>query len=155
MTGAYKANEANGSASKRCFGGMIIGLGSDIVEIARIAALLKRHGARFEQRVFTTRERALAEQRGAVAKAATLAKRFAAKEAAAKALGCGFRHGVQWHEIEVINDDLGAPRLLLHGGAAARLKALLGAGHVARLHVTLSDEKRYALAVVIVEAMLE
>ncbi len=131
---------------------MIIGLGSDIVEIGRIAAMLERHGERFLKRVFSPAERALAEERGAGALAATLAKRFAAKEAAAKALGCGFRDGVQWHDIEVVNDALGAPNLRLHGGAARRLEALLPAGHAARMHVSLSDERRYALAVVILEA---
>ena len=131
---------------------MIIGLGSDIVEIARIAALLQHHGERFERRIFTPREQALARERGA-GRAATLAKRFAAKEAAAKALGCGFRAGVQWHEIEVVNDELGAPKLLLHGGAEQRLHALLPPDHAERLHLTLSDERRYALAVVIIEAL--
>ena len=132
---------------------MIIGLGSDIVEIERIGRLLERHGERFLARVFSPRERALAEERGPGARVATLAKRFAAKEAAAKALGCGFREGVQWHDIEVVNDAMGAPRLALHGGAAARLRALVPAGRAARLHVTLSDERRYALAVVIIEAL--
>ena len=132
---------------------MIIGLGSDIVEIARIGRLLERHGDRFLTRVFSLRERALAEERGAGAQVATLAKRFAAKEAAAKALGCGFREGVQWHDIEVVNDAMGAPLLALHGGAAARLEALVPAGCAPRLYVTLSDERRYALAVVIIEAL--
>jgi len=132
---------------------MIIGLGSDIVEIARIGELLRRHEERFLRRVFTERERALAAERGIGAQAPTLAKRFAAKEATAKALGSGFRAGVQWHEIEVINNDMGAPELKLHGGAAARLNLLLPAGHAPRLHLTLSDERRYALAVVIIEAL--
>ncbi len=132
---------------------MIIGLGSDIVEIARIEAMHARHGQRFLDRIFTRREQELARQRGAGALAPTLAKRFAAKEAAAKALGSGFRAGVQWHEIEVVNDEMGAPKLLLHGGAARRLRALLPAGRTARLHLTLSDERRYALAVAIIEAL--
>ncbi len=132
---------------------MIIGLGSDIVEIGRIAAMLERHGERFLARVFSPAERALAQERGQGALAATLAKRFAAKEAAAKALGCGFRNGVQWHDIEVVNDALGAPGLRLHGGAAARLRALLPAGHAPHMHVSLSDERRYALAVVVLEAV--
>ena len=132
---------------------MIIGIGSDIVEIGRIGRMLERFGARFLGRVFTDREQALAARRGAGAQAATLAKRFAAKEATAKALGCGFAAGVHWHEIEVINDEMGAPRLRLHGGAQRRLATLVPHGHEARLHLTLSDERRYALAVVIIEAI--
>ncbi len=131
---------------------MIIGLGSDLVEVGRIGHLLERHGDRFLRRVFSPAERELARQRPG-GHVATLAKRFAAKEATAKALGCGFRGGVKWHEIEVVNDELGAPRLRLHGGAAARLGRLTPAGHDARLHLTLSDERTHALAVVIIEAL--
>ena len=132
---------------------MIIGIGSDIVEIGRIGRMLERFGARFLNRIFTDRERALAERRGPGALAATLAKRFAAKEATAKALGCGLAAGVQWHEMEVINDEMGAPRLRLHGGAEKRLAALIPPGHEARLHLTLSDERHHALAVVVIEAV--
>ena len=132
---------------------MIIGVGSDIVEIGRIGQMLERHGERFLSRIFSEAERTLAEQRGQGARAATLAKRFAAKEAAAKALGCGFAAGVQWHDIEVVNDEWGAPLLRLHGGALRRLEALVPNGHQARLHLTLSDERRYALAMVIIEAL--
>ncbi len=132
---------------------MIIGIGSDIVEIGRIDRMLRRHGERFLSRIFTNTERALAERRGTGALAPTLAKRFAAKEAAAKALGSGFAGGVKWHEIEVVNDDCGAPRLRLHGGARRRLLALVPEGREARTHLTLSDERRHALAVVVIEAV--
>ncbi len=132
---------------------MIIGLGSDIVDIARIEQMLKRHGERFLRRVFCEPEQALAAGRQGQGMVAALAKRFAAKEAAVKALGCGFRHGIRWVDVEVRNDALGAPRLHLHAAAEERLQALLPAGHQPRLHLTLSDERRHALAVVIIEAV--
>jgi len=132
---------------------VIIGIGTDLVDIRRIARMLERHGDRFLRKIFCEEEARLARRRHGEGVACTLARRFAAKEAAAKALGCGFRAGVQWHEIEVVNDELGAPKLLLHGGAEQRLHALLPPDHAERLHLTLSDERRYALAVVIIEAL--
>ncbi len=133
---------------------MIIGLGNDLVDIRRIEALLKRHGRRFPQKVFCGCERALAAGRGQGA-AAALAGRFAAKEAAAKALGSGFRDGVGWRDICVETDGLRAPLLRLSGGARARLEKITPAGFRAQLHLALTDEYPYAHAVVIIEGRRE
>ncbi|NBC36468.1 holo-ACP synthase [Novosphingobium sp. FSY-8] len=130
---------------------MIIGIGSDLCGVDRIAAALARSD-RFAARVFTAAEVALADSRPAL-RAATLAKRWAAKEACAKALGTGIAQGVAMNDIEVITGPHGAPALCLHGGAAARLAALTPAGHTARLHLTLSDEPPHALAFVVIEAV--
>lgn len=129
---------------------MILGIGEDTCDIRRIDAALKRHGDRFLQRCFTPAEQAKAAGRkGKNEPAATLAKRFAAKEACAKALGTGFSAGVYMRDIGVVNLPTGQPTLALTGGAAARLKGL--AGDAARIHLTLGDEYPYAKALVIIE----
>lgn len=130
---------------------MILGLGSDVVNIERIAASLERHSERFLARVFTMREIALADGRPAL-RAATLAKRWAAKEACAKALGTGIGRGFAMPDIEVVHDSLGAPGVILHGGAAARLAAITPVDHTAHIHISLSDDLPWAQATVIIEA---
>jgi holo-[acyl-carrier protein] synthase len=131
---------------------LIIGLGSDLCNIERIAASLDRFGTRFERRVFTPVEQAKAARRP-LTRAGTLAKRFAAKEAFAKAVGTGFRAGVFMKDIGVVNAASGAPTLALTGGAAARLAALTPAGHRAVIHLTLTDDHPWAQAFVIIEAL--
>ncbi|MDP9056997.1 MAG: holo-ACP synthase [Pseudomonadota bacterium] len=130
---------------------MIISIGSDLCNIERIQASLDRFGARFETRVFTAVEQAKAAKRP-FTKAGTLAKRFAAKEAFAKAVGTGFRAGVFMKDIGVVNQPGGAPTLVLTGGAAARLAAITPAGHDAVVHLTLTDDHPWAQAFVIIEA---
>lgn len=130
---------------------MIIGLGSDICDIRRIEATLARYGARFTARVFTPGEQAKADRRAA--RAATYARRFAAKEACAKALGTGLRHGVFWRDMEVVNLPSGQPTMRLANGAAARLAAITPPGTAARITVTLTDEPPYAQAIVIISAV--
>jgi holo-[acyl-carrier protein] synthase len=131
---------------------MIIGLGQDICDIRRIEKSLERFGDRFTQRVFTDVERALAERRRQ--RAATYAKRFAAKEACAKALGTGVpRRGVHWKNIGVVNLPTGRPTIALTGGAAERLAKLTPAGMTAVIHLTITDEHPYAQAMVIIEAV--
>ncbi|MCS6933470.1 MAG: holo-ACP synthase [Acetobacteraceae bacterium] len=132
---------------------MIIGLGSDIVDIRRIEAVIARHGDRFLDRIFTREERAKAERRGGRARIATYARRFAAKEAAAKALGTGFSEGVFWRDLGVVNLSSGRPTLRLTGGAAARLAAITPAGHAAEIALTMTDEPPYAQAVVMITAV--
>lgn len=131
---------------------MIIGLGSDLCNIERIQASLDRFGERFEQRVFTPVERARADRR-AFTKAGTLAKRFAAKEAFSKAVGTGFKRGVFMKDIGVVNTPAGAPTLVLSGGALARLDAMTPDGHVAKVHLTLTDDHPWAQAFVVIEAV--
>ncbi len=133
---------------------MILGLGSDLCSIERIAASLERFGERFEARVFTDAERARAARRP-FTRAGTLAKRFAAKEAFSKAVGTGFRAGVFMRDIGVVNAKSGAPTLALTGGARARLDAITPAGHVARVHLTMTDDHPWAQAFVIIEAVIE
>lgn len=130
---------------------MIIGLGSDLCNIERIANSLERFGERFETRVFTDRERAKAARRP-MTKAGTLAKRFAAKEAFSKAVDTGFRAGVFMKDIGVVNAPSGAPTLALTGGAAARLAAITPPGHEAVVHLTLTDDHPWAQAFVVIEA---
>lgn len=133
---------------------MILGIGSDMVDIRRIERTLGRFGEKFEQRVFTAAERAKAVSRlgaGKSSVAALYAKRFAAKEACAKALGTGLGK-IQWQEIEVLNHADGMPALYLSGHALARARALCPAGTAPRLHLSLSDEYPYALAFVILSA---
>lgn len=131
---------------------MIIGLGSDLCNIERIANSLDRFGTRFEQRVFTDVEQAKANRRP-FTKAGTLAKRFAAKEAFSKAVGTGFRHGVFMKDIGVVNAPSGAPTLALTGGALERLNAITPAGHKPVIHLTLTDDHPWAQAFVIIEAL--
>lgn len=132
---------------------MILGLGNDLIDIRRIEKTLKRFGERFIERVFTPVERAKAERRTEGLRAATFAKRYAAKEAAAKALGTGFRRGVFWRDIGVVNDSDGRPTLELTGGALDRLNQLVPAGMKARLDLTMTDEYPMAEAVVIISAI--
>lgn len=131
---------------------MIVGLGSDLCNIERIQASLDRFGARFEARVFTDVECAKAARRP-FTRAATLAKRFAAKEAFSKAVGTGFRSGVFMRDIGVVNAPSGAPTLRLEGGARAALDALVPPGYEAHIHLTLTDDHPWAQAFVIVEAL--
>ena len=131
---------------------MIIGLGSDLCNIDRIANSLERFGERFENRVFTEAERARAAKRP-FTKAGTYAKRFAAKEAFSKAVGTGFKRGVFMRDIGVINAPSGAPTLALTGGAKARLDAMVPAGYDAHVHLTLTDDHPWAQAFVIIEAL--
>jgi holo-[acyl-carrier protein] synthase len=129
---------------------MIIGIGSDLVDIRRIEKTLERHGDRFVERIFTPAERAKADSR--TGRAATLAKRFAAKEAFSKAVGTGFRRGTFWRDIGVVNLPSGRPTLELTGGAKANLDRLIPAGHSARIDLTLTDEYPLAQAFVVITA---
>ncbi len=130
---------------------MIIGMGSDLCNIERIANSLERWGARFEARCFTEIEQAKAARRP-LTRAGTLAKRFAAKEAFSKAVGTGFRRGVFMRDIGVVNAASGAPTLALAGGAQARLHELTPAGYEAIIHLTLTDDHPWAQAFVVIEA---
>ena len=132
---------------------MILGLGSDIVDIRRIEAALARHGDRFIDRIFTPVERAKAMRRTERIRAATFAKRFAAKEAAAKALGTGFNRGVFFSDLGVVNLPGGQPTMRMTGGAADRLTAITPAGMVASVALTMTDEYPYAYAQVIISAL--
>ena len=129
---------------------MILGIGSDLCDIRRIAATLERFGARFTHRIFTEGERAKSERRAA--RAESYARRFAAKEACAKALGTGMAAGVFWRDMEVVNLPGGKPTLQLTGGAAARLASLTPPGHTAVVHVSLTDDPPLAQAFVVIEA---
>ncbi|MEM6847339.1 MAG: holo-ACP synthase [Pseudomonadota bacterium] len=130
---------------------MIIGIGSDLMDIRRIEKTLEHFGERFTHRVFTDIERQKADRRAQ--RAATYAKRFAAKEACSKALGSGIRMGVAWREMGVVNLLSGQPTMHLSGGAADRLAALTPDGHEARIHLTMTDDLPYAQAFVIIEAV--
>ena len=131
---------------------MIVGLGSDLCNIERIAASLERFGERFENRVFTDVERAKARRRPYTI-AGTYAKRFAAKEAFSKAVGTGFKRGVFMKDIGTVNAPSGAPTLELTGGAKARLDELTPPGHRMVVHLTLTDDHPWAQAFVILEAI--
>ena len=130
---------------------MIIGIGSDLTDIRRIQASLDRFGERFTHRVFTEVERARSERKGD--RAASYAKRFAAKEACAKALGTGLKRGVYLADMGVVNARSGQPTLSLTGGAAARLAALIPPGMDGFIHVSLTDDHPYAQAFVVIEAL--
>jgi len=130
---------------------MIVGIGSDLCNIERIQASIDRFGTRFLNRVFTEVERAKAARRPFSA-AGTLAKRFAAKEAFAKAVGTGFKRGVYMKDIGVVNAPSGTPTLHLTGGAKARLDALAPAGHSMAVHLTMTDDHPWAQAFVILTA---
>ncbi len=130
---------------------MILGFGTDLCDIRRIEAALAKYGERFTRRVFAVSERMRAE-RAPHARPASYAKRFAAKEACAKALGTGFRDGIFLSDIRVINDQAGRPILDLHGAARARLEALVPLGCRARLFLSMTDEYPYAQAQVIISA---
>lgn len=129
---------------------MIIGLGSDMVDVRRIARSIDRYGDRFLGRIFTPAERAKAENRAR--KVETYAKRFAAKEACAKALGTGIRAGVWWRDMGVVNLPSGRPTLELTGGAKRRLEAITPAGYEARIDLTITDEGPMAHAFVVISA---
>lgn len=131
---------------------MILGLGSDICDIRRIEAAIERHGDRFITRIFTAAERAKAASRTERIQASTYAKRFAAKEAAAKALGTGFRRGVFFSDLGVVNLPSGQPTLAMTGGAAQRLASITPPGLVAAISLTMTDEYPYAFAQVIISA---
>ena len=131
---------------------MIIGLGSDIVDVRRIAKVIERHGDRFLDRIFTSAERVKAENRTNAIE--TYAKRFAAKEACAKALGTGLRRGVFWRDMGVINLSGGRPTMRLTGGALVRLRSITPVGCEARIDVSLTDEGPTAQAIVIISADL-
>src|SRR5688572_20599953 len=131
---------------------MIVGIGSDICNIERIERSLERFGDRFLNRVFTATERAKAKSRPHT-RAGTYAKRFAAKEAFSKAVGTGFRRGVFMKDIGVVNAPSGAPTLALSGGAKARLDGMVPAGHVAHIHLTMTDDHPFAQAFVIITAI--
>ena len=131
---------------------MIIGLGSDLCDIRRVEQVLARHGERFLQRVFTPVERARAARRTPSLHAGTYAKRFAAKEACAKALGTGFSRGVFHSDLGVVNLPSGQPAMALTGGAAARLQAITPPGLVAVVALTVTDEYPYAFAQVVISA---
>ena len=129
---------------------MILGLGSDLCDITRIEKTLERHGARFIARVFTEIEREKSDRRRA--RAASYAKRFAAKEACAKALGTGMRQGVFWRDLGVVNLPSGQPTMALSGGAAMRLDALTPKGYQPVIHLTITDDYPLAQAFVVIEA---
>ena len=130
---------------------MILGLGSDLIDIRRIEQVIERFGDRFLDRIFTDVERRKCDRRAN--RAASYARRFAAKEACAKALGTGFRRGVFWRDLGVVNRPSGQPTMRLTGGALRRLEALTPAGMHARLDVSLTDEPPIAQAVVIITAV--
>lgn len=130
---------------------MILGLGSDLVDIRRIEKVLARHGDRFIRRVFTPVEVAKAERRAT--RIDTYAKRFAAKEACSKALGTGFRKGVFFRDMGVVNLPSGRPTMALTGGALARLNEITPEGYEARIDVSLTDEYPLAQAIVIISAV--
>ena len=132
---------------------MILGHGTDNCDIRRIESAISRHGERFLFRVFTETERSKAASRTQRIQAATYAKRFAAKEAAAKALGTGFRRGVFFSDLGVVNLPTGQPTLQMTGGAAERLAAITPAGMVAAVALTMTDEYPYAFAQVIISAI--
>jgi holo-[acyl-carrier protein] synthase len=129
---------------------MILGIGTDLANIDRIAGVLERYGDRFKTRVFTDVEQAKAERRADVA--GTFAKRWAAKEACSKALGTGLRMGISWKDMAVSNLRTGQPQMHLTGWAAERLAAITPPGHEAIVHVTLTDDHPWAQAFVVIEA---
>jgi holo-[acyl-carrier protein] synthase len=130
---------------------VIIGLGSDLIDIRRVEKTLERFGDRFLDRVFTEIERKKSDRRAA--RAASYAKRFAAKEACAKALGTGLRKGVFWRDMGVVNLPGGQPTIKLTGGALARLEAITPAGTAPRIHLTITDDFPLAQAFVVIEVV--
>jgi holo-[acyl-carrier protein] synthase len=129
---------------------MIIGIGNDVIDIERIEQTLQRYGDRFVQRLFTEVEQAKSDRRAN--RAASYAKRFAAKEACSKALGTGLRRGVFWRDMGVVNLPTGQPTMKLTGGAARRLAEITPRGMVARIHLTITDDHPTAQAIVIISA---
>ena len=127
---------------------MILGIGNDVIDIRRIEKAIERYGDRFLHRIFTEAERARSE--GKLGRAASYAKRFAAKEACSKALGTGLRRGVFWRDMGVVNLRSGRPTLVLTGGAAAQLERITPRGYEPQVHLTLTDDFPLAQAVVII-----
>ena len=134
---------------------MIIGIGSDLIDIRRVAKVIERHGERFLDRIFTEAERAKAERRAKNEKmvVATYAKRFAAKEACSKALGTGIRQGVWWRDMGVVNMPGGRPTMQLTGGALARLESMIPQGHKPQIDLSITDDWPLAQAFVIISAV--
>jgi holo-[acyl-carrier protein] synthase len=132
---------------------MILGIGNDLANIERIGRTIERFGTRFLDRVYTETEQRRAERRRE--RIATYAKRWAAKEACSKALGTGLRMGIKWRDMGVVNLPTGQPTLVLTGWAAERLAAMTPPGHAARVHLTLTDDHPWAMAVVVIEAVPE
>ena len=130
---------------------MILGLGSDLCDIRRIEKTLEQHGERFIARLYTDIERAKSE--GRASRAASYAKRFAAKEACAKALGTGLNHGVYWRDMDVVNMPGGKPTMALTGGALARLSAITPPGYRAQIDLSITDDFPMAQAIVIISAV--
>jgi holo-[acyl-carrier protein] synthase len=130
---------------------MIIGLGNDVIDIRRVERTIKRYGERFLTRIFTETERRKSD--GRATRAASYAKRFAAKEACAKALGTGFRRGVFWRDMGVVNLPSGRPTLVLTGGAARALARITPEGHDVRIDLTITDDFPTAQAIVIISAL--
>ena len=130
---------------------MIVGIGSDLIDIRRIERSIERHGVRFIERIFTQAERDLSEERRH--RAASYAKRFAAKEACAKALGTGIGQGVFWRDMGIVNLPSGRPTMKLENGAAKRLAEIVPDGYVASIHVTITDDWPLAQAFVVIEAL--
>ncbi|GAB4234711.1 MAG: holo-ACP synthase [Methyloligellaceae bacterium] len=130
---------------------MIIGLGNDLIDIRRIEQTIEKYGERFLDRIFTDVERAKSDRRRA--RAASYAKRFAAKEACAKALGTGIRQGVFWRDMGVVNLPSGRPTMKLTGGAARRLEQITPEGHEVRIDLTITDDFPLAQAIVIISAL--
>ena len=129
---------------------MIIGVGNDIIDIRRIDKSIERFGARFLDRIFTDIEKTKSDRRQA--RAASYAKRFAAKEACSKALGTGFRKGVFWRDMGVVNEPSGRPTMQLAGGALAQLESIVPAGSLPLIHLTITDDFPWAQAFVIISA---
>jgi holo-[acyl-carrier protein] synthase len=132
---------------------MIIGIGNDTIDIRRVQKVIDRHGARFTERIFTEIEQRKSDRRRL--RAASYAKRFAAKEACAKALGTGMSRGVFWRDMGVVNLPGGQPTMQLTGGAAKRLAALTPPGHRSVIHVTITDDFPMAQAFVLIEALAD
>jgi holo-[acyl-carrier protein] synthase len=130
---------------------MIIGIGNDMIDIRRVERTIERYGERFLERVFTETERVKSD--GRTMRAASYAKRFAAKEACAKALGTGFRQGVFWRDMGVVNLPSGRPTLQLTGGAARALAQLTPDGHEVRIDLSITDDFPTAQAIVIISAI--
>lgn len=129
---------------------MILGIGNDLIDIRRIERMLEAYGERFIARIFTDEERRRSDRRAN--RAASYAKRYAAKEACSKALGTGFRAGIYWRDLGVVNLSSGRPTMVLTGGALERLKAMTPAGMAARIDLTLTDEIPLASAFVVITA---
>jgi len=130
---------------------MILGIGNDLIDIRRVEATLGRYAGRFEHRIFTEIERQKSDRRAN--RAASYAKRFAAKEACSKALGTGFRRGVFWRDMGVVNLPSGKPTMVLTGGALIRLEEITPAGMTAQIDLTITDDFPLAQAIVIISAV--